>query len=252
MLFTDPVYVGIDPTSAHKPFSYAAVDRGLNLLALGEGELDDVLAFLAGQSTAVVAINAPSGLNRGLVRERKRELFKTMKSRASGFRVSELELRERGIAVTGTPSSLGTCPAWMQAGLALYRKLENMGFKAYPAEDARYQILETQPYACFCVMAGHIPQSKLTVEGKIQRQLILYERGLRIKDPMEFFEEITRHKMIKGQWPYELLYQPEQLDALVAAYTAWFSIHKADQVTMVGDIHEGLIVLPEKNLKEKY
>lgn len=252
MLFTDSVYVGIDPTSAQKSFTYAALDKGLNLLALAEGELDDVTAFLAGQSAAVAAVNAPSSLNRGLAHERKKEMFKTLRSRASGFRLAELELRERGIAMAGTPSSVGTCPAWVQAGFALYRKLEKMGFKMYPAEEAPYQALETQPHACFCAMAGSAPQPKLTIEGKLQRQLLLYERGLRIKDPMDFFEEITRHKMIKGQWPHEMLYQPEQLDALVAAYTAWHSFHKADQVSMLGDLREGFIILPEKTLKEKY
>jgi predicted RNase H-like nuclease len=69
---------------------------------------------------------------------------------------------------------------------------------------------------------------------------------------MDFFEEITRHKMLKGTWPIDLLYQPEQLDALVAAYTAWLTIHKPDGISAVGDPKEGMIVLPEKNLKEKY
>lgn len=254
MLFADTVYVGIDPTSTQKSFTFAALDKGLNLLALADAELDDVAAFLAGQSAVVAAINAPSSLNRGLARERKQEMFKTMRSRASGFRLAELELREKGIAVAGTPSSLGTCPAWVQSGLALYRKLEKLGFHSYGGEEtqAQYQLLETHPYACFCVMVGSIPQPKLSIEGKLQRQLLLYEKGLRIKDPMDFFEEVTRHKMIKGQWPHEMLYQPEQLDALVAAYTAWHCMHKSDQVSMFGDLREGVIVLPEKTLKEKY
>ncbi|MFM8427830.1 MAG: hypothetical protein ACKOBL_21885, partial [Chloroflexota bacterium] len=97
-----------------------------------------------------------------------------------------------------------------------------------------------------------VPQSKPSLEGKIQRQLLLFEAGIRIKDPMDFFEEITRHKMIKGNWPLDLLYLPEQLDAIVAAYTAWLSIHKPENITTLGDPTEGLVFLPEKNLKEKY
>jgi predicted RNase H-like nuclease len=42
------------------------------------------------------------------------------------------------------------------------------------------------------------------------------------------------------------------LDALVAAYTAWLSVHKADRISIIGDAKEGMIVLPEKELKEKY
>jgi len=252
MLFTDSVFVGIDPTSSHKSFTYAALDKSLNLVALADGELDEVTAFLAGQSSAIAAVNAPSGLNRGLVRDKKKEMFKSLKTRASGFRVAELELRERGIAVSGTPSTLVASPAWVQAGLTLYRKLEKMGFKKYPAEHESYQLMETHPYAGFCVMSGAVPHPKPSLEGKIQRQLLLYEAGVRIKDPMDFFEEITRHKMLKGIWPLELLYLPEQLDAIVAAYTAWLAIHKPENISILGDPKESLIVLPEKNLKEKY
>lgn len=252
MLFTDSVFVGIDPTTSHKSYTYAALDKGMNLVALADGELDEVAAFLGGQASAVVAINAPAGVNRGLVREKKKELFKSLKTRASGFRVAELELRERGITVSGTPSTISACPAWVQAGFALYRKLEKMGFKKYPNGEVPHQLLEAQPHAAFCVMAGSVPQSKPSLEGKIQRQLLLFEAGVRIKDPMDFFEEITRHKMLKGDWPLDLLYLPEQLDALVAAYTAWLSIHKPENISTVGDPAEGLIFLPEKTLKEKY
>ncbi|MBI2333383.1 MAG: DUF429 domain-containing protein [Chloroflexi bacterium] len=127
-----------------------------------------------------------------------------------------------------------------------------MGFKKYPADNMPHQILESQPHAAFCVMAGSVPHAKPSLEGKLQRQLLLYEAGLRIKDPMDFFEEITRHKMLKGIWPLDMLYLPEQLDAMAAAYTAWLTIHKPENISTVGDPAEGLIVLPEKTLKEKY
>ena len=253
MLFADSTFIGIDPTSGHKSFTYAALDKDLNLVALSEGELDDVVAFLAGQQSATVAVNAPSGVNRGLVREMmKKSMLTPHQIRGAEIRLAEYELRGRGIPVTGTPASVRVSPAWMQVGFSLYRRMEKSGFKKYPSDDAQFQMLETHPYACYCVMIGNAPLPKPSIEGKLQRQLVLYERGVRIKDPMEFFEEITRHKMAKGTWPMELLYQPEQLDAMVAAYTAWLAANKKDQVSALGDESEGLIVLPAKELKEKY
>jgi len=247
MFFPDSTFIGIDPTSGHKSFTYAALDKDLNLLALAEGELEDVTVFIAGQQSATVAVNAPAGVNLGLVREKlKRTMSTPHQIRGAEFRVAEFELRGRGISVSGTPASVGASPAWMQLGFELYHKLEEFGFKKYPAGKAPYQILET------CVLAGGVPLSKPSLEGKLQRQLILYERGLRIKDPMEFFEEITRYKITKGIWPTELLYPPEQLDALVAAYTAWLAVHKQEHTRSVGDEQEGLIILPDKELKEKY
>ena len=253
MLFTDSAFIGIDPASRRKSFTYAALDKDLNLLALADGEMDDVVAFLAGQSSAMVAVNSPSGVNRGLVRESlKQEMLTPQKLQSAEFRLSEFELRSHGILIKGTAASAALCPAWVQSGFALYRKLGKMGFQKFSEQDDTYQFLETNPHACYSVLVGKVPLAKSSVEGRLQRQLILYESGLRIKDPMDFFEEITRYKVSKGVWPMDLLYLPEQLDALVAAYTAWMAVHKADHISMIGDAKEGMIVLPEKELKEKY
>jgi hypothetical protein len=253
MLFTDSAFIGITPASGHKSFTYAALDKDLNLFALADGEMDDVTAFIAGQSSATVAVNAPAGVNRGLAREMvKKKMLTPYQIRRTELRLVEYELRERGIAVTKTPASAALCPAWMQAGFRLYRKLEKMGFQKYPEKDSEHQILETNPHACYCVLAGHIPLARLSLEGRLQRQIILYERGLCIKDPMDFFEEVTRYKLARGIWPMELLYLPDQLDALAAAYTAWLAVHKKEDVCMLGDPKEGMMVLPEKELKKKY
>jgi hypothetical protein len=253
MLFTDSIFAGVDPTSGHKSFTYAALDKGLNLLALADGEMDEVTAFFAGQKSATVAVNAPAGVNRGLVRERmKKEMLTPHQIRGAEMRLAEYELRERGITVSGTPASIAVCPAWIQIGLELYRRLEKMGFRKYPDRDSAYQILETHPHACFCVMSGSAPMPKPSLEGRLQRHLLLYDRNLRIKDPMDFFEEITRYKLTRGVWPMDLLYSPEQLDALVAAYTAWCVANKPELVTAVGDENEGVVILPAAALKNKY
>jgi predicted nuclease with RNAse H fold len=253
MLFTDSIFVGIDPTSGRKTFTYAALDRDLNLVSLTDGEMEDVTAFLAGQKAARVAINAPSGVNHGLVREKmKQEMLTPHQVRGADMRVGEYELRGRGIPVSGTPSRIESCPAWMQLGFALYRKLEKMGFERYPQKESSYQVLETHPHACFCGLADKNLLPKPTLEGRLQRQLILYERGLRIKDPMEFFEELTRHKLLKGILPVELIYLPEILDALVAAYLAWLTSERPSEITQVGNESEGMIILPVIAPKEVY
>lgn len=252
MIFPDTVFVGVTPASSHTSFSYAALDKGLNLLALGEGGVDDVTVYLAGQQSVIVAVNAPAGVSRGAGREKKQELIKSKKTRSRSFRAAELELRRHGITVSGTPSTVEECSAKVQAGITLYRKLVKTGFSKYPADGSTHQMFETHSHACYCTLAGEVPQPRTSLEGRIQRQLILYEKGVRIKDPMDFFEEITRHKMLRGIWPLDLLYPPEQLDALVAAYTAWLATHKPENISFVGDPKEGEIILPVERLKEKY
>lgn len=253
MLFTDSVFVGVDPTSGRKAFTYAALDRDLNLIALADAEMEEVVAFLGGQRSATVAVNAPSQVNQGVVKKNlEKQSLTPHQLRGVDIRAAEHELRDRGIAVSGTPSREVSCPAWVQMGFALYAKLSKLGFKTYPEDDARHQWLETHPHACFCVLLGDNPLPKPTLEGRLQRALILYECGVRIRDPMDFFEEVTRYKLMRGHLPVELIHLPEQLDALVAAYTAWLAMEKPSEVTRIGHKHEGFITLPGTALKEKY
>ena len=254
MILTDSLYVGIDPTSGRKDFSYAVLDTNLNLVNLADADMEDMLAFLEGQKSAIVAVNAPSHVNRGLVKKKLEKSSLTPRNTFRGvdIRLAEYELRERGIAVTGTPSREEFCPAWMQVGFGLYQKLSKMGFKPYGTEDATHQWLETHPYACYCALLEQIPFPKPTLEGRLQRQLKLYDKGLRITDPMDFFEEITRFRLMKGILPTDVLYPPEQLDVLVAAYTAWLATNRPEEATRVGDKREGQMILPISELREKY
>lgn len=253
MLFTDSTFIGIEPASGRKLITYAALDRDLNLVALASGEVDDVTAFISGQSSAAVAVNAPAGVNRGVVRDMtKKKMLTSYQLRRMELRLCEYELRERGIVVTKTPASVEFCPAWMRMGFDLYRKLEKMGFQKYPEKDSTLQVMETSSQACYCIMAGQDPLARLSLEGRLQRQILLYEQGLRIRDPMDFFEEITRYKLIKGVLPMDLLYLPEQLDALAAAYAAWLAAHRHEGFFLLGDPKEGRMVLPGKELKERY
>jgi predicted RNase H-like nuclease len=50
----------------------------------------------------------------------------------------------------------------------------------------------------------------------------------------------------------ELIYLPEQLDALAAAYTAWMAANRPKETMAVGDKQEGRILLPVAELKPRY
>ncbi len=253
MLLTNPVCIGIDTTSGRRPFTYAAVDHDLNLIELAELELEDVVSFLKRQKSAIVAINAPSHVNAGLVRKKlERQSLTSHQIRGVDIRIAEFELRERGIAISGTASRELLCPEWIQVGFSLYKKLSKIGYKSYPDQDGSYQYLETHPHACFMVLLGRSPLPKPTLEGRLQRELILFEHGVRIRDPMNFFEEITRHKLMNGIFPLELVYYPNQLDALVAAYTAWLAAKKPVELSRLGNKQEGFITLPTPLLKSTY
>jgi len=248
------IYIGIDPTSGDKDFGYAVLDNSLNLIALTEADMEELVEFLGEWDAVIAAVNAPTRINQGVVKKKLTDARSGpgRAVRGTDIRLAEYELRERGISVAGTPSREEYCPAWMQLGFTLYQQLSQIGFKPFPANGVGCQVLETHPFACFCALAESIPFPKPTLEGRLQRQLILNDKGLRITDGMTFFEEITRFKLIRGILPQDVLYTPEQLDVLVAAYTAWLVVNHPKEVTGVGDNDEGQIILPTVDLKEMY
>jgi hypothetical protein len=249
---TSATYIGIDPSGGRHPFTYAALNQDCRLEALAGGEMEDVLTFLAGQEGAMVAVNAPSGPNLGLVRKKmEKQGQNTGHLHGTEMRLAEYILKERGINVSPTPARRDLCPAWMQIGFALYLQLGKMGYKPFPTAKAPGQWLETHPHAVFYTLLGRTPLPKPTLEGRLQRQLALHERGLGIKDPMDFFEEITRHKILGGVLPLEFIYLSEELDALAAAYVAFLAAAQPGDIVTVGDKQEGQLALPSE-LKEHY
>ncbi len=245
--------MGIDLSGGQDPFTVAALDRDCRLVSLKAGGLEGVIAFLGELESAVVAVNAPPCPNKGLVRKSVERLGLTAGHlRGTDLRLAEQELRQRGILVSPTPSRMETCAPWMQAGFSLYTYLLEMGYMPYPSESAPRQWLETHPHAAYCALLGHLPLPKPTLEGRLQRQLVLHANDVGIKDPMEFFEEVTRHWLLKGVLPMQHIYTPEQLDALVAALTACLAARGTAGVTGIGDRSEGQIVLPVEDLLDAY
>lgn len=255
MFFERTTFLGIDPTAGRKPFVFAALDGDLRLLALGQGEMDEVLAFVAGQRQAVVAVCAPRQPNLRFMQkdEVRQQLIPPPKpGRWTNFRVAEYLLRQHNISSPRTPSREKDCPKWMRMGFTLFKRVEGLGYRTYPAEEGQHISLEVYPHASFTTMLGLVPFPKYTLEGRLQRQMALHEHKVNVSDPMRFFEEITRHRLLKGVLPDESIYSPGELDALVAAYTAWNAVLHPEQVTCLGHPEEGQIVLPVNELKKRY
>jgi hypothetical protein len=255
MFFVDTTFVGIDPTAGERPFVYAALDHELEMLALGQGSIDDVLAFAAGQSRALVAVCAPRQPNQGMMARaevRNRLSPPPNPGRWANFRMADYLLRQHNIRIPQTPARLEDCPNWMRMGFILFRRLEELGYRQYPEDGTERLYLEVYPHASYVVLLGGVPFPKHSLEGRLQRQLVVYEQGINVPDPMRIFEEITRHRLLNGILPLDDLYTPGELDALVAAYTAWLAASQPEAVALLGDAEEGQIVLPVAELKSSY
>lgn len=255
MLFNETTFIGIDPTAGLKPIAYAALDQDLRLLALDEGDFDEITAFVGGQKAAFVAVASPRRPNQGLMkRDDIRESLKPVPrpGRWLGYRVAEYQLRQHKIPVMRTCSEEDKCPKWMRIGFEIYRRLKSMGYSEYPSTDQASQILEIYPHGTFSALLRRTPFPKKSLEGRLQRQLILHNQGLDIPDPMRVFEEITRYRILQGTLALEGLYSAPKLDALAASFTAWLAATKPGEVTLLGHPEEGQITLPVPELSPKY
>ena len=117
----------------------------------------------------------------------------------------------------------------------LYEQLETMSFRPYPSQNETRRWMRVDADESYAALLQKKLVSRRTLEGRIQRALILYEQGLQINDPMELFEEITRYKLRQGIPPFQDLYSSKELDALVSAYVAWMVVHRPGQFVLQGE-----------------
>lgn len=248
------VFIGIDVTAGRHPLTYAVLNNRLHIERLDDGKPDDVIQLVESYPASICAIDAPGGFNRRLLDDadyRRRAGLDPDSSQYRDYRVCEYELRKRGINIYHTPFDSEQAAKWMKTGWELYNRLRQQGYVDYPAAGTR-RLFEIYPYAAFCALIGRRPYKKTSFEGLVQRQVVLYENGVEVPDAMGFLQEWTRHRIVTGQLPTNSTYRHDQLDALVAAYTAFLAEREPHNVMAVGDPAEGQIVLPVNQLKDWY
>ena len=230
-------FIGVDTGAGRKPFTYIALDASRKVLAVGSGSSVDVLSFALGQQTALLALSPqmrpyhsrPSAPESGLV--------------SVGSFLAQLELDHTRDALTPRTPPAG-CPFWLRSAFALADQLESLGYCSYPAEDAARQWIETQSEAAFHALLGVPPFEAGTLEGRIQRQLVLENLDLAVPDAMQVFEEITRYRLLHGVLPVDgLLPQPE-LNAWIAAHVACLASTQPEALRPVNQDQGGCVYLP--------
>lgn len=225
---------------------WAAINLKGELLAIREGTVEDVITFIRGIPQVAVCINSPAGVSAQLISNPQIRATLNPQPRAgkySRFRVCEYLLKCRNIRLIPASAKQDQAPDWMIKGFALFNGL--MKIDALP-------VFETNAHAAFCALLGRIPFLKQTSEGQIQRQLVLIQAGLQLADPLNYYEEITRRKLLQGILPDGKIYSSRELDALVSALNARQQIHFPDEAIILGEPQEGQISLPVKSLKDHY
>jgi len=253
MEITNFKYIGIDPAGGLERIQIAIFNQTGGLESSFACPLGELYPIISDPSRVIVAVNSPMKLNNGKLREARlgAELPEMhIPGRNVDMRVAEFILRAKGIHVGMTPSINALCTQAVRVGFEVYALLENSGYSGSLKSDR--VVVESNAHAVFCALAGMSPLTKLTLEGRLQRQLLLFDGGLQIKDPMEFLEEVTRHKLLRGILPWDELYTFEELDAMAMGLMAFYVGDSEKPSIPIGDLDEGLIFLPAAQLLERY
>lgn len=240
-------FVGIDLNAPRGSLSLAILEGSRRILFRGVLAFEDLETKLAGSPVVIAAITSPISLNEGVMAdEAKRAAFPIppAKNRYTNMRVCEYELILRGFSTPRTPANYDDCTPALKRALRFSSELAAKGFLRWPAPGSERQLMEVHPDSAFAALLGNKLNPASTLEGRIQRQLLLQEEHVNVRDPMIFFEEVTRHRMLTGNLPEGIVLSVSELNALVAALTAWSGYTNPTGVTRLGDVNEGRIILP--------
>jgi hypothetical protein len=241
--------MGIDPSMQRETITYVSIDKHLHPIMIGTGNLEEVLHSVADQRPRIVGVGAPPNINHRIVADPKRRAdwgIPTKRGRPMDCRVAEYEILQRGVEIYRTPSHEAKTQEWMRTGFEIYNDLRGMGFGPYKEKYEGQQWIEAPPETCFWLWLEGNVMAADSLEGRIQRQLFLYSLGMDIPDPMNFFEEITRYRLLKGILVEKGLFSPTKLNAIASAYMAWAVVQRPREVTFVGDEVEGQIAVPNQ------
>lgn len=253
MMMDKPAFIGLDllrrPGKNRRGYVYARLDDALNILAVGTVDRNELLTYINTFPSAYLAINAPLQPANGLMDARTPSQpalidAATSTRRVCHGRLAEALLNQQGIPLPLTPLADMPAPAWMKRSFDLVRRLKMFNFEPFPQENHRLMIETSSQAAFWRALGNNPPMPETTLEGRMQRQLVLFELGVELPDPMDFFMEITRHRLLKGNLAEAQIYPVAALNAVMAARTANLLFRSPQRVSALGDAEEGQIVLP--------
>ena len=231
-------FIGIDVHLSR--FTAACLDENLKTIFINDFSLGELIEKLGSINPQIIAVDAPLGLNIGLMDdEHYRSKLKLKSDKHRNKKVSEYELTRRGISLYSSPKDVegvSGWKSWMGTGLQLFERLKQMGFVHINENTVCVKgLVEVFPHACFTTHAGKLLENKSTETGLQERVQVLDTVGIG-----EIRKYLTGSKHIIS----------DKLDAVVAAYTA-YTVWKG-LASFVGDSEEGCIALPVKTVKDKY
>lgn len=240
MLYQQDIFIGVDVSAGKRPYTTAVLDLSGNLLALETCSMDGIIKFTGGYQIVKIAVNSPRELKTNRIPDTHFDLISEndlQEASTLEYQVS-VNLRKAGYRRISTLNGITIPSARLKNGQRLFDCLEGQN------SILEGGIIVVNAHACYTMLLGRNPLMRSSTEGRIQRQLALILNGIRLKDPMDYFEEITKFRLLQGLLPEKMLYSSRQLDALVSAFTARLEYMEPLSVHHFGDGSGGTIHCP--------
>jgi predicted nuclease with RNAse H fold len=247
------VFAGVDLSGGRRGPMVALLSPRLEVVSLNRRSLPEAIDEIASYAEITVAIGCPLRPMAAAVEEDPAADGASNARGVKRVRAADAQIARRGIPVRRIPPLESDAPAWMQSGFELARELFARGFTGGKGPwEAQRVLLETHPLASAAVLLGRLPYARESLEGRIQRQLVLLRERVALPDPMDALEELTAHHILLGRTDLPGILEAGKMDALLAAFTAARAHTKPDAVAWLGDDSDGWICLPGRELLEKY
>jgi len=253
MFYQQEIFIGVDTAGGKQPYLLAVINRTGELLALSQCRLEEVIKYTS-SDVVLMAVNAPRSLPTAFeqpelsgLRDWQNNLGEIQESFlptpvfTAGLRSGEAEMKRRKVRFSPTSMDADKSSARVRNGLRLYRQLDNL-----IEFTEKGKVIEVCSSAVYSQLIDGRLLAATSYEGRIQRQLALIQEGFRLRDPMGFYEEVTRRKLLTGNLEDIMLYSPLQLDCLAAACMARMADLEPLRVEYIGDDADGWIAIPRR------
>ncbi len=214
------LFIGVDPDVQRNAYCMAVLDEERKILALSTEKLRSVYAYLAGVTQGIVGINA-------LIR------YQHSRRTARPDRIDKPHFQsaaERKKPIpdsdpsTAAPSRLGGKVVTLQEGI------ESLGYNPIAKKGSPRRFFLSKAEEVF----QDIVSGRLLPPGgdasRWQRQLLLLEQEIPLPDVMQYFEEVTRFRILQGTLSEELVYQHTELNAILLSWLGWLESFQPDRI----------------------
>ena len=219
------LFIGIDPAGKRNKYCMAVLDGDKKIQVLSIEKLHSVYAYLAGVDHCIVGLGSIAKYQ-----HTERHVCKNPLDKLHfPVKYAQKEDTRAGVRKTKNQRPLSDEVLTIQKGI---QKLEYA-----PVSDEkqpkRFFLSRTDEVFRQIASGSLLPLG--TDASRWQRQLLLLDQEIPLPDVMQYFEEVTRFRILQGNLPEEMIYQHAELNAILLSWLGWLATFEPARVLVTDE-----------------